>query len=136
MQYPDFSNARAGDRVYSVVYGWGTVREIDRKLPFPLRVLFDIYADDPDFHVYPFNGKFSKHDPMPTLFWSEIPIPPEALTPPKRTRKETRWFFVFFCEGKETPSDLYTTKTCANTDMKRFHALGQGPFPVEIEVEE
>lgn len=133
MQHPGFSKARVGDRVWSIQSGWGEITSISGKRTRPIRVKFRL-----DYEDYYKNGKTSSIDEYPSLFWTEIPIPPEALTPPKRTRKETRWFFIWYSNlsGFQT-SCLYETKATAKYYMYKhnFRSL-DGPFAVTFEVED
>lgn len=78
-----------GDRVWSRAYGWGTVTEIGRPTDtYPIRVRFDQCHVEDSWMWYTMDGCFEKHQARTlkhqarTLFFAEIPIPPEALVRP------------------------------------------------------
>jgi hypothetical protein len=72
-----FENARAGDRVWSVGYGWGTVESVSKGV-YPVVVSFDCGIDV----TYTFSG-MPRSSGLQTLFWDEVKI--EA--PPRPRRK-------------------------------------------------
>lgn len=64
-----FSNAKAGDRVWSFIDGWGTVLYLDKDADYSVRVSFD------EGYVQYFTQ--SGHLPVsprqkPVLFWDEV----------------------------------------------------------------
>lgn len=67
-----------GDKVWSVVYGWGEVEEI-KESRWPVRVLHN----NGDLIGYTYDGREFKEENR-TLFFEEIPIPQSALI---KTRK-------------------------------------------------
>ena len=86
-----FKSAKAGDRVWSIDKGWGTVKDIFASKKYPLTVTFKN-----DFIcAYTLDGKNHVDDLNPTLFWNEIKF--EVPSKPKQKCK----FWVVFCyDGK------------------------------------
>jgi hypothetical protein len=72
-----------GDRVWSMACGWGSVISIGRPPDtYRLQVRFDQSSDDDDLCAYyTTDGRLQRHEAR-TLFFAEIPIPPEALVRP------------------------------------------------------
>ena len=63
-----FSNAKVGDRVWSFMCGWGTIREITSSKDYPLKLEFvDGLLDS-----FSAKGFRHKNDLFQTLFWDEI----------------------------------------------------------------
>ena len=65
-----FTDAKAGDPVWSLTEGWGVV--IERSSPhtrYPLTVQFENGT-----HSYTLWGRFRTSDLNPTLFWDEVKI--------------------------------------------------------------
>lgn len=63
-----FSDAKVGERVWSLTEGWGTI--IERSRPYtryPLTVKFENIT-----HSYTLWGRFRTSDHNPTLFWDEV----------------------------------------------------------------
>ena len=72
-----FSDAKAGDRVWSLIEGWGVVTARFRShSPYPLNVEFDNCTS----RTYTLWGLLHHKDCGPTLFWDviqiEIPVKP------------------------------------------------------------
>jgi len=76
-----FENARVGDRVWSVEYGWGTVESVSKGV-YPVVVSFDCGIDV----TYTFSG-MPRSSGLQTLFWDEVKI--EAPPRPKRKSVKT-----------------------------------------------
>lgn len=65
-----FSNAKVGDKVWSIAYGWGEITGVGDYL---FRVKF---SDCCDCKLYNFDGKrVVSGEIYPTLFWKEFNIP-------------------------------------------------------------
>ena len=64
-----FKDAKIGDRVWGMRYGWGVVRSINLKSVYPVVVYFDEQENPVSFM---FNGKYALTDLLPTLFWDEV----------------------------------------------------------------
>jgi hypothetical protein len=77
-----FENARAGDAVWSLEFGWGEIAAIVKGSGYPVCVRFD---DDDRLEKYLFDGKIYRHRNQ-TLFWDEIPI----IAPPRPKRLVTK----------------------------------------------
>lgn len=66
-----FSDAKVGDRVWSLTEGWGTVRNRFRNYTeYPLTVEFE----NGEYKSYTLWGRFRTKDLSPTLFWDEVMI--------------------------------------------------------------
>ena len=67
-----FENAKVGDKVWEIRYGWGKIVKVNKKLIYPIEAKFkNIYTD------YTLGGKGFSGDLNPTLFWNEFEIPEE-----------------------------------------------------------
>lgn len=72
-----FSNAKVGDKVWSVSYGWGEIDYIDKEGgTCPLSVEFD--RED---ITYTLSGKEQDYENQ-SLFWNEFEIPESAYKKP------------------------------------------------------
>ena len=66
-----FTDAKVGDRVWSLTEGWGTVRNrLSPYTHYPLAVMFDNGA----YRTYTLWGRLYIDDLNPTLFWDEVKI--------------------------------------------------------------
>lgn len=73
-----FSNAKTGDRVWSLLHGWGTVTEVDRHAKLEVTVALHVLFDTGEMYYYNLDGKYSADDLNPELYWGELNIiPPE-----------------------------------------------------------
>lgn len=63
-----FRNAKAGDKVWDFIYGWGNIISVMKNYPFPIAVDFS----NGKTISYKFNGKHNDTDIYPRLFWNEI----------------------------------------------------------------
>ena len=72
-----FEDAKVGDRVWCILYGWGTIANISSNIIRPLEVAFEH-----NNLFYMRNGKCSEIDVNQSLFWDEVVItPPEKPLP-------------------------------------------------------
>lgn len=63
-----FENAKVGDEVWCFRNGWGNVIKNDNNIEvYPIMVQFSVRSD-----TYTFEGRSSKSDANPSLFWDEI----------------------------------------------------------------
>jgi hypothetical protein len=125
----DFSTAVVGDRVWDVVYGWGTVDKISGDNMFPLSVAFD----KNDHITYMFTGN-QTHDRPQTLFWDEIPI----IAPPRPKRMVTKTVEVWMNEYKASACfslQVYRTRREAE-DVAVDGCVAQIKLTGSYEVEE
>lgn len=63
-----FRNAKIGDKVWDIIYGWGNIISVIKDYPFPIAVDFS----NGKTISYKFNGKNNDTDINPRLFWDEI----------------------------------------------------------------
>lgn len=67
-----FDNAKIGDKVYCLMYGWGKIHNIDKKYIYCI----DVYFNDCDIS-FTIDGKRFKEDINHVLFWNEVKLPTE-----------------------------------------------------------
>lgn len=114
-----FENAKVGDAVWDLRYGWGKVTDVlDWCCDYRVRADFKR-----DASCYDFNGFDRSSDLTPMLYWSEVEI--EA---PKRKVKR-----VFWVQLREDGSACWHTY---EFPMDRPNCLGGKAHRIEIEVEE
>ena len=136
MSETTFENAKVGDRVWSVEFGWGTVKYINNEYQsLFIKVIFDENDEDYGLIQYELHGLKLDHGLYTnrrTLFWDEIKIVPP--TRPKRTVvKFVRRYGVYTKNGdvRNTFDD--------EADAKTFAALTGGivvELTGKLEVEE
>lgn len=68
-----FDNAKVGDRVWSSVYGWGKIVNIDDEELYPIVVHFSYESN----RRYTYQGYYRISRAYPELFWNEFHIPNE-----------------------------------------------------------
>lgn len=76
-----FDNVKVGDRVWSLIYGWGVVTCIESLpclLSYPIKVTFDNGV----VSRYTKSGYHSTHQLYPELFWNEVKLPKEEEDKP------------------------------------------------------
>lgn len=79
---PMFADAKVGDRVWSVLLGWGTVINVSNAGSLVIHVKFDCGRND----NFSKKGYRLSDDVYPALFWDEVKITP----PPRPKRKVTK----------------------------------------------
>lgn len=76
-----FETAKVGDRVYSIPFGWGEIREIsaDSQNVYYIHVYFENHG----FEHYTLDGYFHNITHIQSLFWDEVyieaPIKPVSI---------------------------------------------------------
>ena len=66
-----FSDAKAGDKVWSLTHGWGVVTaRLEPHTPYPLAVEYE----DRSYRTYTLWGLLHFTDLNPTLFWDEVKV--------------------------------------------------------------
>ena len=95
-----FENAKVGDRVWSVEFGWGVV--VDKKKDvFYVNFTKRTYTKENVF--YSFDGKaFKIERSNQTLFWDEIKIVPPARPKRKVVKTVERWAVVYVDDDNGT----------------------------------
>lgn len=64
-----FTDAKVGDRVWSLTEGWGVIRNhYAPHTAYPLAVEFENWA----YRTYTLCGRYQVKDLNPTLFWDEV----------------------------------------------------------------
>lgn len=119
-----FTDAKVGDRVWSLTEGWGTI--IDRfslYIYYPVAVEFDNGA----YRTYTLLGRLYISDHRPTLFWNEVKFDtPEKPLPQlevdakvlvwNNPNQKHRRHFSHFSNGR-----IYTFDS-GSTSFTRLHA--------------
>lgn len=101
-----FKHAQAGDKVYSVIHGHGTIKKVRFNAHLPLLVSFSFQV-----RSYTLAGKLTPTDHNPELYWEEFIIPKRAITCPKRLRSVMKWRWVINKQTAIFVTDkYYTTK--------------------------
>ena len=79
----DFSNAKAGDKVFDILFGIGKIKEINDDVNTPIVVEF-IHYNGPFNRCYDNAGRLDENSLIPTLYYREfeIKIPDEAYSQP------------------------------------------------------
>jgi hypothetical protein len=78
-----FEEAKVGDRVWDVLWGWGTIEGIKMHEDYPIRVKFDGGRYD----YFTVGGFIETENNNRSLFWDEVKL--EAPERPKRKVKKT-----------------------------------------------
>jgi hypothetical protein len=133
-----FKDAKAGDRVWSVRRGWGSVKAIHEG-GYSIIVKFE---NCPELGSYGYDGMEFHHDVFPTLFWDEVKIVPPPK--PKRKVKKVIEGYMQFTENRANGGAAFWVSNLFETeDGAVQHADGVRPLagkPVYIrhgyEVEE
>ena len=94
-----FENAKVGDRVWCLLYGWQTIESTDFNINYPIATKKGTYTYD---------GKVQLSSQNRTLYWDEIVITPPSKPLPKlevdtkvlvwdddETMKQKRYFSYF-----------------------------------------
>ena len=94
-----FENAKVGDRVWCLLYGWQTIESTDFNINYPIATKKGTYTYD---------GKVQLSSQNRTLYWDEIVITPPSKPLPKlevdtkvlvwdddQTMKQKRYFSYF-----------------------------------------
>jgi hypothetical protein len=112
----DGKEVKVGDRLWSFVYGWGTVSSYDSlHADLLIRVVFDGYKNSGYF--YNLSGVFNGASQERTLFWDEItfdiPVPPKPKVKKYllvlRNRFNLGWYCVsstYYAGVPEYPNDI------------------------------
>jgi hypothetical protein len=136
-----FRDAKVGDRVWTVEWGWGTIIETHYAKNYPVKVKFDRTSNDGSFTS---DGRWRDDAVAPSLFWNEVKIIP----PPRPKRKVKRVVEGWMCLYNGLSGDdivagtthLYTTKEGALKGAGCSSFCGGRPVLVfvrhEYEVEE
>lgn len=76
---------RSGDRVWDILFGWGTVICVKEDAArYPVLVKHDNIR----YATYTMDGEGSDGVPVRRLFFEEIPIPKSALERPRKTAEQ------------------------------------------------
>jgi hypothetical protein len=96
-----FEDAKVGDKVYSVAFGWGEVVCTDGFEHYPIGVRFQSAVIDT--HYFTLGGCYYTDNPIQSLFWNEVhikaPVKPVIIPATK------------VVNGVEIPNISYRPKT-------------------------
>jgi len=125
-----FENARVGDRVWSSVFGWGSVRSFGGDEKYPVQVRFKSGNSDISYMV---SGQRDDYE-LRTLYWDELCIdPPER---PKRKAKKIieGWVNIY---GDVTIGNIHSSieKALFARDSVRGRVALGNPFFIHHEYE-
>ncbi|MFA5453578.1 MAG: hypothetical protein WC248_08405 [Candidatus Methanomethylophilaceae archaeon] len=129
-----FRDAKVGDRVWDLRYGWGVVIDTSDG---DLNASFMNNKIDRGYY---FDGRHLSCDVTPTLFWDEIKIIP----PPRPNRKVKKTFWVcFYVNPSNGTLDSYVSFSLEDACKSghRYNGvdaqkIGGKPHRLEIECEE
>lgn len=127
-----FAEAKIGDRVWSISFGWGEITNINTNIAnYPLKVDFVNGAPQ----TYAIDGRFYKSDQNPTLFWDEIKF--EIPKRPKRKVKKTLQIAIYKTEYRESG---YMLVESTNSNIPKQFNINHPDYitsiPITFEVEE
>lgn len=136
MNETTFENVKVGNKVWSIIHGWGTVKRFITGL-YPIEVVFN----DSTVKSFAFNGKLSEGHTNRTLFWDEIKISPPPR--PKRKVKKTVIRYVNVLKDNSC-KDKYSVRTFDERTDAGSHATRNiedivaicVPIKIDFEVEE
>ena len=80
MKYCDFSEAKVGDKVWSIRHGWVKILNVHHSESYP--ILINKGKEEIDTLSFTINGKLNGSDLYPILFWNEFEIPEIAFRKP------------------------------------------------------
>lgn len=103
-----FKNAKVGDRVWSIMYGRGTIERIENpeETHYPINVRFD--DEEVGTVSYTYEGLMYNYGKRPDLYWGELSIGP---APVKKVPVE----FVEYCNVYRGNSFLHLTPISIST---------------------
>ncbi|MGL5050087.1 MAG: hypothetical protein ACRC6E_05565 [Fusobacteriaceae bacterium] len=82
---------KVNDRVWSLRFGWGKIKQIEHTEEFPITVEYK----NSDWENYTEDGKVHDCDANRSLFFKEIAIPEDALVRPRwRAKKKEKYFYI------------------------------------------
>jgi len=128
-----FENAKVGDKVWSINYGWGEITEIYTGDTYPICVRFVGESGI----TYTLNGYIDEFDMNPTLFWDELQF--EIPVKPKRKiKKKIEGWCNIYDDGAShfVGTDLFKFDYEAKRYAATKYCVGQHLISFEYEVEE
>jgi len=127
---PDFSKAREGDRVFSILSGWGEIADTKGTV-YPLLVKFEVGSSN----CYIMDGRLDRDDIRADLYWDEVTlnIPKSALTLPKRKVKKYILYDKFRDSGSVAQFRIFGDQQLADVCRESWSDRYDGPFEIEIE---
>lgn len=122
-----FRNAKVGDRVWSIRFGWGKITEV---LP---RELYSIVAGfNNTSSSFTFDGKYDSTDINPELFWNEFKIPPEAFVKPQPKLEVDTKVWVWECPDTKYKRHFYEFNP---EGLIRTYSRGKSSFTTDMVIE-
>lgn len=129
-----FDNAKVGDRVWSIRYGWGKIKNVALNKVYGLLIEFLRSDGTPYECVYTFDGKDYDSDRYPTLFWNGFHIPTEKedkkpfnlveflrenLEPVEFNEDKFNYFLTYNVRSKEL--EFNASMICVDVHLTYFH---------------
>lgn len=114
---PTFKDAKIGDRVWSILHGWGVIKDVivddSDENTYPLEVAFDHKGSN---RSYTYDGKHYNHEVSPTLFWQEFDLP--KFERPKRKVQKQIDGWVNLYDGDIVGYKFYRSRTDADNNAR------------------
>jgi hypothetical protein len=108
-----FTNAKVGDRVWSIADGRGVIVDIDKSNTYPVRVEFEHFSH---IQTYLLDGRVTQSDLFPILFWDElkfkIPERPKEMVKKVFEVKECTWVYHDNKFYSVIPDGIATDSSC------------------------
>lgn len=126
-----FTDAKAGDRVWSLTHGWGVVTaRLAPHTPYPLAVEFE----DRSYRTYTLWGLLHFTDHNPTLFWDEVKIeaPEKPMPHLEVDTKVLVWVrpeLKFKRHFSHFKNGLIVTFECGRTSFTALDEYSLTPWP-------
>jgi len=112
-----FENAKTGDKVWSIRWGWGKIVDILKNTDYPLIVNFSVNNS----YTFTIDGKYNENDINPILFWGKINFEiPEKPKPKFWEPENGEKAYYINAAGKVVESTFW----CGDTEDK--NAVKQG----------
>ena len=100
-----FKNAKIGDKVWSIKFGWGTIVQITERTGCSIEVDFKDYCRS----WYRTDGRTASENVHPTIFWKQFTIPDEAFKKPLPKLEVDTKVLVWY------------SNSCSISDKQRAH---------------
>lgn len=124
----DFSKAKVGDKVFSLLYGWGTITYTNFDCTYPITAGRSAYTLDGKFLDLP--------DSKQVLFWGEPSIVAPPM-PPRKVKKYIRGRYTtdgkLYISGSGMWPALFDSEESARDIVCEDQPIA---FIVEVEIEE
>lgn len=128
-----FKEAKVGDRVWHIIYGWGTIITIEHRWLAPIEFRYDYEGNIDRVN---FDGKYEDIELFPSVFWGPIELKEIPQRPKRFVKKKIEgWANIY----ERRPVSLIVYPFPQDAQKGAMHGrLGNKSYWVsfEIEVEE